>query len=203
MESSCTYPRPDWCEQDMTQYWWQKPVQVVRTLLQTPGLQAGQIKAVSVSGLFPAMGPTDKSGVPLANAILYSDNAPWLRWKKLTLPRLADHHRRATPKLLWFLRNRRELAARMKMFFDAPTTWSTGCAGRTSPIPSWPDATGPSTTRPAPGAAMPASASASQWGSCHRSRRQPRLLGTVHAEAAEGKRPDAGHPCVRLECQIW
>src|SRR5512136_2892965 len=65
---------PDWCEQDMLTCWWENPVVVLRQLVQTPGVQPEQIKAVSVSGLYPAMGPADGNGNPLAPAILYSDN---------------------------------------------------------------------------------------------------------------------------------
>ncbi len=36
------------------------------------------------------------------------------------MPRLETAQKELTSILLWFLRNRRELAARMKMFFDAP-----------------------------------------------------------------------------------
>ena len=121
VENSCSYPRPDWCEQDMRKNWWQNPVKVIRSLLQTPGLHAEQIKAVGISGLFPALGPTDGNGEPLADAILYSDNRSLAEVEEINAALdLQITTEELTPKLLWLLRNQPELAAKMKMFFDAP-----------------------------------------------------------------------------------
>ena len=114
-------PQPDWCEHDMATNWWENPVFVLRQLLQTDGVHSEQIKAISISGLYPAMGPTDGNGNPLARAILYSDNrstAEVYEVNKALGLQLSGEE--LTPKLLWFLRNEPELASRMKMFFDAP-----------------------------------------------------------------------------------
>ena len=74
VEHGCFYPQPDWCEQDMSLNWWQNPVVVIRALIGSSGISPNQIKAISISGLYPALGPTDGEGNPIARAILYSDN---------------------------------------------------------------------------------------------------------------------------------
>lgn len=121
IEHGSRYPQPDWCEQDMAQNWWHNPVGVVRHLLQADNIHPEQIKAVSVSGLYPALGPTDGEGNPIAPAILYSDNRSTREVYEVNLTLgLQLTNEELTPKLIWFLRHEPELAARMKMFFDAP-----------------------------------------------------------------------------------
>jgi sugar (pentulose or hexulose) kinase len=120
IEHGSTYPNPDWCEQDMTTNWWENPVTVIRELLNADDVHAEQIKIVSASGLYPALGPTDSNGNPITKAILYSDNRSveevaevnQALGLKLTSEEL-------TPKLIWFLRHEPELAKQMGMFFDA------------------------------------------------------------------------------------
>ena len=121
VEHGSIHPQPDWCEQDMIVNWWENPVIVFQTLLQSSGVHAEQIKAISVSGLYPALGPTDGAGNPLANAILYSDNRSIAEVEEVnqTLG-LQLTTEELTPKLIWFLRHEPDLAARMRMFFDAP-----------------------------------------------------------------------------------
>ena len=121
LEHGCLYPRPGWCEQDMTQNWWLNPVAVIRALLQTGQVHPGQIRAVGVSGLFPAFGPTDAKGTPLSGAILYSDNRSVAEAEQLNAALgLFLTTEELIPKLIWFLRNEPDLACKMKMFFDAP-----------------------------------------------------------------------------------
>ena len=111
---------PDWCEQDMLTCWWENPVIVLRQLVQTPGVSPAQIKVVSVSGLYPAMGATDGGGNPLAPAILYSDNRSTAEVYEINQALgLQLSGEELTPKLVWFLRNQPELARQMRMFFDA------------------------------------------------------------------------------------
>jgi xylulokinase len=120
VEYDAVYPLPGWVEHEVELNWWEHPATVVRRLLGQPGMDAGRVAAVNVSGLYPAMGPTDGEGRALAGAILYSDNRALAEVEevnaalglKLTTEEL-------TPKLLWFLRHRPELAQRMRMFFDA------------------------------------------------------------------------------------
>ncbi len=120
VEHGCTYPRPGWVEQDMLANWWQSPARVVRELLARPGITPERVAAVAVSGLYPAMGPTDGEGIPLAGAILYSDNRALEEVEEVNLTcglRLTSEE--LTPKLMWFLRHQPALASRMRMFFDA------------------------------------------------------------------------------------
>lgn len=121
LEHGSTYPRPDWCEQDMTRNWWVNPRIVLRNLLDSSGIRPEQIKIISVSGLYPALGPTDAHGNPIAPAILYSDNRSTAEVYEINEALgLQLSGEELTPKLVWFLRNQPELARLMKMFFDAP-----------------------------------------------------------------------------------
>ena len=121
IEHGCFYPQPDWCEQDMALNWWQNPVAVIRSLIDHNNVNPNQVKAICVSGLYPAMGPTDGNGNPLARAILYSDNRSVAEVDEVNRERsLQLTTEELTPKLIWFLRHERELAAQMRMFFDAP-----------------------------------------------------------------------------------
>jgi xylulokinase len=116
----CLYPQAGWVEHDMEASWWRNPVRVVSTLLAQPGVTPGRVAAVSVSGLYPAMGPTDAMGHPLAGAILYSDNRALAEVDDVNRTfALSLTSEELTPKLVWFLRRRPELAGRMRMFFDA------------------------------------------------------------------------------------
>jgi sugar (pentulose or hexulose) kinase len=120
IEHATYSPRPDWVEQDMHKDWWLDSVQVIRKVLQTEGVNPKQIRAIGVSGLYPALGPTDEEGNPLSGAILYSDNRSVAEVDEVNIAcnlRLSSEE--LTPKLIWFLRNELELAAEMKMFFDA------------------------------------------------------------------------------------
>jgi xylulokinase len=121
IEHSSNYPQSDWCEQDMHQNWWLNPVAVVTRILAHESVHTEQIKAISVSGLYPALGPTDAQGNPIAPAILYSDNRSTAEVFEVNQELgLQLTNEELTPKLVWFLRHQPELAARMKMFFDAP-----------------------------------------------------------------------------------
>jgi xylulokinase len=121
VEHGSYYPKPDWCEQDMTKNWWESPLTVIRALLHTEGIHPEQIKAICVSGLYPALGPTDGRGDPLCRAILYSDNRSVAEVEEVNQALgLQLTTEELTPKLIWFLRNQPELAAKMQMFFDAP-----------------------------------------------------------------------------------
>lgn len=120
VEYGCLYPQPGWVEHDMQANWWEHPAEVVRCLLGQPGIQASRVAAVNVSGLYPAMGPTDDDGHPIAGAILYSDNRALAEVEEVNAA-LGLHltSEELTPKLMWFLRHRPEEAHRMRRFFDA------------------------------------------------------------------------------------
>jgi xylulokinase len=120
VEHESIYPQPDWVEQDMVQNWWLDPVHVIRQVLQSEPFEPEQIRAIGISGLYPALGPTDGEGNPLCGAILYSDNRAVAEVEEVNRVRnLRLSSEELTPKLIWFLRNRSELAAKMRMFFDA------------------------------------------------------------------------------------
>ena len=120
VEHDCLYPRPDWCEHDMLQNWWKNPVVVIRRLLQTPDIHPNQVKIIGVTGLYPAVGPTDGQGNPLAGAILYNDNRAVSEVEEVNQKQsLHLTSEEMTPKLIWLLRHKPEIAARMEMFFDA------------------------------------------------------------------------------------
>jgi xylulokinase len=118
-EHGSSYPRADWVEHDIHD-WWLGAQVVIRELLRQAAVDPRQIKSVGVSGLYPAMGPTDARGDPLAGAILYSDNRAVAEVEEVNrVMNLRLSMEELTPKLLWFLRHRPELAAQMHMFFDA------------------------------------------------------------------------------------
>jgi xylulokinase len=120
LEHGTAYPQPDWCEQDMTVNWWENPVLVIKELLHASEVHADQIKVISASGLYPALGPTDGAGVPITKAILYSDNRSVAEVAEVNQALgLQLTSEELTPKLIWFLRHEPELAAEMRMFFDA------------------------------------------------------------------------------------
>jgi len=120
IEHNCIYPGLDRVETDMWQNWWLNPVLAVRKVLQHPSVKPDAIKGIGVSGLYPAFGPTDEKGIPLANAIIYSDNRSYKEVYEVNQKqKLQLSSEELTPKLIWFLRNEPELAKRMAMFFDA------------------------------------------------------------------------------------
>jgi xylulokinase len=120
VEHDCQYPRAGWAEHDMAVNWWLNPARVVKTLLSQPGMAPTRVAAINVGGLYPAMGPTDAEGTPLAGAILYSDNRALAEVDEVNRTYgLSLTSEELTPKLLWFLRNEPALAGTMRMFFDA------------------------------------------------------------------------------------
>jgi xylulokinase len=120
VEHDCLYPQPGWVEHDFEPNWWENPAEVVRRLLDQPAIHPARVAAVNVSGLYPAMGPTDAEGRPIAGAILYSDNRALAEVDEINSALgLQLTSEELTPKLMWFLRHRPELAQRMRMFFDA------------------------------------------------------------------------------------
>ncbi|MGP4017259.1 FGGY-family carbohydrate kinase [Saccharopolyspora sp. 5N708] len=64
-------PRPGHLEHDPETVWWGGFVDVVRALLAEHERTAGDLAAVSVSGIGPCVLPIDRCGTPLRNAILY------------------------------------------------------------------------------------------------------------------------------------
>jgi xylulokinase len=121
VEHDCILPGPGLVEMDMWQNWWLNPAAGVRKLLDDQTIDARRIRAIGVSGLYPALGPTDADGNPIANAILYSDNRSFKEVYEVNEKQgLQLSCEELTPRLIWFLRNQPELSRKMAMFFDAP-----------------------------------------------------------------------------------
>ena len=119
-ENESSFPRQDWCEQDIRTNWWKNPARVVSSLLSTRGVSASRIAAVSTSGIYPVLGPVDSTGVPLRDAILYSDNRALKEVAEInTKYGLNLTSESLTPKLLWLIRNETDVARQMAMFFDS------------------------------------------------------------------------------------
>jgi len=120
IEHDCILPAPGLVEVDMWQNWWLNPVAVIQRIVGDPEIEAGSIRAIGVSGLYPALGPTDSEGNPISNAILYSDNRSFKEVYEVNEKQgLQLSCEELTPRLIWFLRNQSELAKKMTMFFDA------------------------------------------------------------------------------------
>jgi len=105
IENSCIFPRPGHVEVDIWQNWWENPAQVIRDLLRED-IDPKNIKAIGVCGLYPAFGPTDEKGTPIANAIIYSDNRSFKEVYEVNEKEgLQLSNEELTPKLIWFLRH--------------------------------------------------------------------------------------------------
>ena len=119
VENACIFPRPGLVEVDMWQCWWKNPIIAIKETL-SKHIDPQNIKAIGVCGLYPAFGPTDENGMPLANAILYSDSRSFNEVYEVNEKEgLQLSNEELTPKLIWFLRHEKEKSAKMAMFFDA------------------------------------------------------------------------------------
>ena len=65
-------PGPAYAEADPAD-WWRATCSLVPELLRTAGRPAGDVAAVAVAGLVPAVICCDEAGRPLRQAILYND----------------------------------------------------------------------------------------------------------------------------------
>jgi sugar (pentulose or hexulose) kinase len=120
IENICIFPGLDRVEADMRQNWWLNPIQAIREVLKNPNVKSEAIKGIGICGLYPAFGPTDDKGNPLAHAILYSDNRSYKEVYEVNQKqKLQLSSEELTPKLIWFLRHEPELAKQMAMFFDS------------------------------------------------------------------------------------
>ena len=112
IEHECIYPGPGQVEMDMWKNWWLNPARAIRNILTGNNIDPASVKGIGISGLYPAFGPTDHAGRPIANAILYSDNRSYEEVfevnDKLGLQLSSEE---LTPKLVWFIRHQPELAA--------------------------------------------------------------------------------------------
>ena len=120
LEHNCNYPKAGWAEHDIKKNWWQNPCWVIRKMIAESEVSPAQIRAVFPSGLHPNFGPTDSNGEPVYGAILYSDNRAVEELNEINQRfHLKLTSEEMTPKLVWFLRNEKQAASRMKRFFDA------------------------------------------------------------------------------------
>ena len=118
IENKCIFPSFDRVEADMWQNWWLNPVLAIHKVLKKPNVKPDAIKGIGICGLYPAFGPTDAKGNPLAHAILYSDNRSYQEVYEVNQKQnLQLSSEELTPKLIWFLRHEPELAKQMAMFF--------------------------------------------------------------------------------------
>lgn len=121
-------PRPGWAEHDAERTWWAGPVRVVRELLSdVPG---DRVRGVAISGIGPAMCPTDAHGEPLRPAILYGIDVRAARegahleqvlGRETILARTGSvlTSQALGPKLLWFRTHEPELFARTAFLLPA------------------------------------------------------------------------------------
>ena len=58
-------PQPGWAEHRPQQDWWGDFVHITREILQSSGIDAGDIKAIATSAIGPCMLPVDADGQPL------------------------------------------------------------------------------------------------------------------------------------------
>jgi len=119
-EHPVIHPQAGWAEHDAERQWWGDVVTVSQALLHQSGIDPREIAGVCVSGLIPDLLPTDEHGVPLRNAILYSDNRAVDEINQINA--LTGAHltsEEITPKLLWYMRHEPELFRRTHMVFNA------------------------------------------------------------------------------------
>jgi xylulokinase len=120
IEHPVLHPQAGWAEQDPEKHWWGDAATIARQVLADAAISAGRVNAVCVSGLIPDFAPTDGEGRPLCNAILYSDNRAVAEVDEINREfGLGITTEEISPKLLWFMRNRPELARDMRMMFNA------------------------------------------------------------------------------------
>ena len=65
-------PHPGWAEEDPEE-WWRNVCAITRELLGMPGMQAGRIRAVGVTGMLPAVVLLDDTGALIRPSIQQSD----------------------------------------------------------------------------------------------------------------------------------
>ncbi|HEX6140489.1 MAG TPA: FGGY family carbohydrate kinase, partial [Candidatus Limnocylindria bacterium] len=119
-------PRPGWFEHDAGSVWWDDLRTLSREVLGSAG--AGDVQAMSVSGIGPCALVTDAAGQPLRAAILYGiDRRAMAEIEELTATLGADEVLRMTgnrlttqavgPKLLWIARHEPEVAERARRWY--------------------------------------------------------------------------------------
>lgn len=115
------HPHPGWMEHDAEEAWWGGFVDVVKTMLTTSEVDARNIAAVGVSGLFPVLCLTDAEGRPLRAAILYADSRATAEVDEIaSLTGVTLKGDEVAPKLLWLQRNEHAIFQNTRLIFSAP-----------------------------------------------------------------------------------
>ena len=119
------YPRISWAEHDAEAGWWQATVDTVREVLAESGLNAKEIKGVSVS-CTNALVAVDKKGKPLRPAIMQFDKRtiPQTQWIKSNVGdrvvQITGNQPAASgtsaPIILWIKENEPDIYARTHKF---------------------------------------------------------------------------------------
>ena len=118
---SVSSPCEGFAEHDAEKIWWEETMAVCREVMDSPGVDAENVKAVAVSALSPAMVPLDKAGKPLRPAMLYNLD----RRAGRELDELKQHFELGPlsigPKILWLKRNEPEVFAKAAYFVGVPS----------------------------------------------------------------------------------
>ena len=125
-------PRAGWAEHRAEEDWWGDFVFVVKALLASSKVAAGDIKAVACSAIGPCMLPVDAAGRPLINGVLYgvdtraSAEIDLLNAEvgaEVILQRCGNAltSQSVGPKILWFRRAHPDLWARTHKVMTATT----------------------------------------------------------------------------------
>jgi xylulokinase len=122
------YPQPNWAEQDPAD-WWRAVHDSTQQLLSTSGVKAGDIAAVSFSGMMNGLLAVDAAGEPLRPAIIWADQRATAEAEFLAeccgfeqVYRRTGHRPGASytaAKLLWVQRHQPELYARTHQVLQA------------------------------------------------------------------------------------
>jgi xylulokinase len=118
-------PAPGWHEQSVDDWW----VGACKAIGDCVGqVDARQIEALGLTHQRETFAPVDRQGVPLRNAILWSDerSSEQLAWLEATFGNDALHRltgkpssmTQSLPKIVWLLQNEAEIAARAHKFLD-------------------------------------------------------------------------------------
>ncbi len=70
-EHALEIPRPGWAEHDAERAWWHDFVSITNSLMSSGKTSPGQVGAIGLSAISPAILPIDRAGRPLRKAILY------------------------------------------------------------------------------------------------------------------------------------
>ena len=76
VEYPMTQPQNGWAEQDPAD-WWRAAVETIRQVLARSGVDAGDVKALGISGQMHGLVMLDKAGEVLRPSIIWCDQRTW------------------------------------------------------------------------------------------------------------------------------